>query len=219
MIRRFLKSNEDSLTSTVFSQLLHLPFECVWGILKEASFGSELPQSPGEPEKIEFWPNWNPEGTDNSFRVEPDLFFRFREFDLIIEAKRWDQGQQSRYQWEKELQAYTNEYVHDEKPVFMIALGGLHGFLTEQVRLSDLGRPACSVVMMQWHRVLQAVIRLRKGLEKVPFPSSAIRAQIRTLEHVVDTFSHHGFSTGSWYEDLPFYRHRLNHQCFCPRFQ
>lgn len=219
MIRRFLKSNEDSLTSTVFSQFLHLPFECLWGILKEASFGSGLPIFPGEPERIEFWPNWDPEGTDNSNRVEPDLFLRFQGFDLILEAKRWDQWQQSRYQWEKELQAYANEYGHEERPVFLIALGGLHGFDAERMQLSDSKNTQCLVVMMQWHRVLQAALRLQKNLMKVPFPSSAISAQIRTLGHVIDAFSHHGFSTGSWYEDLPFYQHRLNHSSICPRFQ
>ena len=49
----------------------------------------------------EFWPNWDPEGTDNINRVTPDLFMRFANFDLIVEAKRWDSFQQSSDQWKK----------------------------------------------------------------------------------------------------------------------
>lgn len=214
MIRRFLKSNEDSFTSTVFSQLLHLPFECMWAILKEASFEHVLPPEPGEPVRVEFWPHWDPENTINSTMVEPDLFFRFADFDLIVEAKRWDQGQQDRAQWERELQAYVNEYGDERKRVYMLALGGLHQFETERLPVPPDGADECQVVMMQWNRILQATQRLRTSLERVRFPSSSICAQIRTLDHVIDAFAHHGFATGRWYQDLPFYLHPVSNLPF-----
>src|SRR5438552_1575411 len=110
MLGKFVVHCEDSLMAAVFSHLLHLPFTIFWHILRDACYGTGLPAVVGEPKIIALWPKWDPQGTRNSSYVEPDLFLRFEDFDLIIEAKRWDQGMQSRNQWEDQLTAYANEY-------------------------------------------------------------------------------------------------------------
>src|SRR5712671_1413367 len=104
MLEKFIDNPcEDSLTAAVFSHLLHLPSEVFWQILRNACHTTALPQYAGEPRSVEFWPKWNADGTHNSSYVEPDVFIRFASFDLIIEAKREDEYQQHRGQWENEV--------------------------------------------------------------------------------------------------------------------
>ncbi|MFA6290075.1 MAG: hypothetical protein WC661_22035 [Opitutaceae bacterium] len=90
---------EDSLTAAVFTHLLHLPVELFWRILRDACYTCRLPENSGEVLDAAFWPAWDAAGTNNSARVIPDLFLRFTEFDLIIEAKRWDDSMQDKHQW------------------------------------------------------------------------------------------------------------------------
>ncbi len=72
-----------------------------WKILKQAVFTNILPEEPGTRYCYEFWPRWDPRKTGNTSYVEPDVFIRFRDFDIIIEAKRHENNQQYRTQWEK----------------------------------------------------------------------------------------------------------------------
>lgn len=219
MISRYLNSTEDSLTATVLSQLLHLPIETFWAVLRDACIDPVLPVTCGEPDEVAFWPNWSAENTDNSYRVEPDIFMRFAEFDLIIEAKRWDSGGQNSYQWKNEIQAYANDYGEEEKPVYLLALGGLHGFETESCEVPEPHGGHCPVVKSMWIRLLQAVIRQRDALQHLPFPDSTGKAHLRILENVIDAFAHHNFYTGKWYADMPFYQHRLSRQTHMLSFQ
>jgi LPXTG-motif cell wall-anchored protein len=47
----------------------------------------DLPFNSGRLLSFDFWPHWDKTGTDNTNYVEPDLFIKFDEFDVIIEAK------------------------------------------------------------------------------------------------------------------------------------
>lgn len=76
---------------------------------------------------------WNPENTQNLNYVEPDVFIRFSEFDVTIEAKLYEEGLQNSTQWEKEIIAYRNEYGHCKK-LYFIALGGLCDDKIKQVK-------------------------------------------------------------------------------------
>src|SRR6266568_1660228 len=100
MLGKFIYICENSQTAAVFTDLLHLPAEDFWRILCNACYTKLLPQYAGEPRLVEFWPKWNPNKTQNENYVEPDVFIRFSSFDLIIEAKREDERQQCRGQWE-----------------------------------------------------------------------------------------------------------------------
>lgn len=219
MISRYIKSTEDSLTWTVFGALLHLPIETFWAILRDACFDSCLPAYCGEPEEIVFWPSWNPEHTDNVRRVEPDLFLRFKEFDLIIEAKRWDHNMQNRYQWEQEIQAYANVYGEDQKTVFLLAVGGLNKNTPETLPVSNPHNGNCVVCKSQWNRLLQSVMRQKAALEKIPFLDSFYQSQLRILQDLVALFAHYGFSTGRWYDDFPFDSYRIPRITYNLKFQ
>ena len=212
MLGKFINHCEDSLSASVFSHLLHLPAEVFWALLRKACYSNDLPESAGEPLVVEMWPKWNATETGNSKYVEPDVFIRFADFDLIIEAKRWDDGQQDPAQWKRELVAYANEYGEVPMPVRMIALGGIHHEHDEVLRIK---RPIlkdgvlqpdiiCSVHMCRWRGILYQSKRMLKELEKLEYPTSQTAATRRVLEDLIDLFAWHSYSTRPWFADADF---------------
>jgi len=188
---------EDSLTAAVFSHLLHLPSEMFWRILREACYTRNLPNDPGEPKQLNVRPKWNYEGT----WVKPDLFMRFDDFDLIIEAKIKDHMTQSRSQWEQELVAYTNEYGKERRPVRIIALGGIHAEKDEPLSYEGW---ECPVHMCRWFTVLLECGRLKRELEEIKNPSSQTCAYLRILNDLIAFFGEHGYVVLRWYDDFDF---------------
>ena len=74
-------TNEDPKTSIVFENLMLLPDNVFWNILKDSADNEEiLPKDAGlMGDNFYFWPKWNPNSkydTGNSNYVEPDVFFR-----------------------------------------------------------------------------------------------------------------------------------------------
>ncbi len=199
MIKRYLKQCEDSLTGSVFSQLLSLPSEVFWQLLRGSCYQRNLPEVAGEPE-VQFWPRWDATGTNNSRFIEPDLFLRYSEFDLIIEAKRWDYGQQYQGQWQSQITAYQNEYGEEEKPLHYIALGGLNKEESEEVATDK----HVVVTKARWRSLLREIRQYRCDLESHKHTTSQQQAHIRSCEHALELLAWHGFSTGKWYEDFDF---------------
>lgn len=118
-------THEDTITSTIFGTLLHLPDSLLWKMIWKSCYTKSVqPKDPGKLEDYKFWPKWNPEGTENPNYVEPDVFLRFAGADLIIEAKRSDEFGQYPGEWKRELIAYENEHDPIHVPVFLIAIGG-----------------------------------------------------------------------------------------------
>ena len=207
MINRFLKSDEDSLTGSVFSTLLNLPIELFWQLLQQACHSTTLPDHSGELIEVEYWPHWDPTHTTNTSFIEPDLFLRFSGFDLIIEAKRWDDRQQNPQQWQNECQSYFNEYGEEPKPLYFLALGGIHQEQDDQVSITHPLPTTIPVIKARWGRLLAVIQQLKNDLEAVRTQSSQTQAQIRTCQHAVDLFAWHGYFTGRWANDLPFHKH------------
>lgn len=118
----FLNNNEDNLTFNVFTRLLYLKEDFFIEILKNA-FGIKYKLK--SLNSVTFWPSWNALNTNNNKRVIPDLFIRCEHYDIIIEAKRYDLGQQYDGQWENQINAYQNEYKKDNKKLIYIPLGGM----------------------------------------------------------------------------------------------
>lgn len=216
MLGKYINHCEDSLTASVFSHLLHLPTEIWWGILRAAAYTDQLPVHPGEPEKIDFWPKWDSERTTNSRYVEPDLFFRFKSLDLIIEAKRWDKEMQNSVQWRNQVTAYANEYRGDgeKRELRMIALGGLWSSIDAQVTVREITVPegeeqdpeiisiSCPVHKCLWRSLLDECLRLRRDILLSRYSSSETLAHQRILSDVIDLFAWHGYQTGVWYRDV-----------------
>lgn len=218
MLGKFIdRHREDSLTAAVFTHLLHLPVELFWQILREACYSDNFPAAVGEPISVDYWPKWDPTGTGNTTYIEPDVFIRFADFDLIVEAKRWDDRMQDRGQWERELIAYVNEYGEERREVRLLAVGGIHDESDATIEHQRAGKVKpglatgnrssrkliCPVHKCRWKRILNECRRLNRQ------PSQS-RAVVRILTDVIDLFAWHGYSTGRWFADFDFSRHRLS---------
>ncbi|MDC7218748.1 MAG: hypothetical protein PQJ59_02345 [Spirochaetales bacterium] len=184
---------EDTLTSSVFGNLLYLPSELLLGILDDCSYSSKLTKSCGPLEEYSFWPNWQ---SDDQQSVQPDLFLRFSHCDLIIEAKRLDHNQQSRKQWENEVRSYYKEYGEENKKVVLLAIGGLTNTGKEQI-LNDV-----DVVKISWNRLLASVSLLKKCIEKMEVKSSSLISQVNILSDIISYFEYHGYFEMTWFEDF-----------------
>lgn len=158
-------TNEDPKTSVVFENLMLLPDNVFWEILKSAASNKGvLPEDAGLlADDYEFWPKWDPNSkydTGNCSYVEPDVFFRFGNIDVIVEAKYSDSGGQYREEWEREFKAYLNEFENDKKDVVLLAVGGNSSFQREPVMKVD--RHTCPIVKYSWVSLLNAVLAFEK---------------------------------------------------------
>ena len=113
---------EDVKTYSIIGNLLYLPTSIFWYILRNASDVNnanvrKLPVLPDDEDFIdfEFWPYWTLQD-----KVEPDVFIRFTNFDLIIELKVHDYNQQTSWQWKREFAAYYMRYPKDSRAIFFV---------------------------------------------------------------------------------------------------
>lgn len=189
---------EDSLTASVFGLLQYLPSDIFWSILKRSLLHDKLPYAVGELQHIGFWEKWNPTETRNSKYVEPDVLLRYQEFDIILEAKRYDSSQQSHHQMEDQIRAYQNVYGLESKSLIFIQVGGLHSFVDEvDYRSAHNLVPICKT---DWSRLLSEVYRESEQLKNSGLKS--VSAQIRILDNVMDSFNMHQFYKMDWLENL-----------------
>lgn len=157
---------EDSLTSSVFERLALLSDENLWWVLrnacdKQALAANPLPVDVGKLEKVEFWPSWKPDSKlkRNNLRVEPDVFLRFKDLDIIVEAKRSDFEQsQNEEQWQNELGAWCQKFQTD-RPVVLLAIGGNSSVGTCEVELKHL-KQQFRVEKLNWGMLCDAVFEL-----------------------------------------------------------
>jgi hypothetical protein len=196
------KASEDSLTSTVFGTLLYLPTDLFWHTLKNACYGDHLADIDENIISIEFWPHWSGKDTTNVNYVEPDVFIRTKEVDVIIEAKRYDDGQQLKGQWENELNSYLTEYGSENRKVILIALGGLHSSLMEPITSKSGAK--CDVVKCHWLGILHQIKFLRK--ERTRQASIGHDSVVSVCNDLVSAFAIHGYFTGDWFETGGFER-------------
>jgi hypothetical protein len=124
--RSSLVLNEDQLSSLVFDLLKYLPTEIFYKILKESLYQDKLPKISGNILNFSFWEKWNPDNTTNIKFVEPDIFVRFDNFDIILEAKRYNENQQYKDQLVNQIQSYFNEFSVDNKELIYVQVGGLY---------------------------------------------------------------------------------------------
>lgn len=192
-----LSSGEDSFTSTVFDLLKYLPSQVFWDIFRKSMYYQKLPKVSGEILEFTYWPKWDPENTGNSNYVEPDIFIRFEEFDLIIEAKVRDKDQQCKYQAMREIQAYYNEYRADERDFYFVQVGGLQNLNEETVRVIDQN---IMIFKTDWTRILGRVVFEKEKLANISF--SQINSYKRILDDLIKGFELHGHYKKLWLDSL-----------------
>ncbi|WP_040281030.1 hypothetical protein [Psychroserpens damuponensis] len=195
---------EDSLTASVFDLLKYLPTDLFWHILKQALHQDQLPSYCGEVLEMQYWAKWQAKGkydANNSKYVEPDLFMRFKDFDLIIEAKRNDSNQQSDGQLKKEIKAYLNEYEDKENTVYLLQVGGLIDTCVKE----EFNIAGIKVLQSKtnWTSLLKSVDGIYKSYLEQNIPSQ--KPTLFLLEDIINAFAMHGFHQKLWLQDCEIY--------------
>lgn len=181
-------TNEDPKTSLVFENLMLLPDDVFWEILKTAASNvGVLPENAGfMVDDFSFWPKWESNSkydTGNVNYVEPDVFFRFENVDVIVEAKYSDYSGQYREEWEREFKAYLNNYGDDNKKVVLLSVGGNRTFEREPEIKVD--KYKCPIIKYSWVSLLRAVLDYEdKELSCIKDEKqSSIKRIIRNIEN------------------------------------
>ena len=184
---------EDPKTSSVFENLMLLPDNVFWHILKSSCFYNErMLTNSGRLLSYGFWAHWahrDNTGTGNNTYVEPDLFIRFEEFDVIIEAKYGDYGGQYIKQWPQELTAYDNEYGKEKKPVIFIAVGGNMSMDIEEIKVRSRKH---LIFKCNWLSLLIATNKYRSELKRISVPDMNTSATLRLLDNIILAFNING---------------------------
>jgi hypothetical protein len=153
---------EDVLTSSFFDCLFLLPDAMIWDIIRNSCYDKEiLPETAGNllRDETDFWPSWNPKGTNNTLRVELDLFLRFDEIDIIIEAKQ-EWNSQGIEQWKNEYISYDNEYGTENKKAILIAIDGIEDTQKETREIKINGKKKeLTVIKTKWQSLYETVIK------------------------------------------------------------
>lgn len=189
---------EDTLTASVFDLLKYLPVDIFWSILKKSVYYDKLPLESGELQDIEFWARWCAKDTNNTNFVEPDVFLRFNNFDVIIEAKRYDQNQQSKNQRYKEITSYLNEYEKDKKDLYFLQVGGLNN-LNDSADI-EIKSTRTIVCKTDWTRILSQIIIEKRTIESISY--SHLNSYKRIFNDLIRSMEVHGFFQKSWLQDL-----------------
>ncbi len=195
---------EDSLTASVFDLLKYLPTDLFWYILKQALHQDHLPSYCGEVLELQYWAKWNAQGkykTRNKLYVEPDLFIRFNNFDLIIEAKRYDENQQDSEQLEDEIKGYLNEYEDDKKAMYLLQVGGLIDTCKESY--IEVAHLKVLQSKTNWTNLLKSIVTIYNSYLKQNTPSQ--KPTLFLFEDLINAFAMHGFHQKVWLKECPIY--------------
>lgn len=194
---------EDSCTAGVFDILKYLPADLFWQILKRSLLLDTLPSVAGNIEHIEFWPKWSVKDIEeitNANYIEPDVFINFTDFDVIIEAKRYDEKQQNSKQHRDQLVAYFNEFSDNEtKEVYYILLGGLH--LEDLRKEIIVKRRTVKLSKIKWSSLLTTIASLKKTIERQDLVHQ--KPILLLLEDVINVLAIHGYHTKKWLSKMP----------------
>lgn len=195
-----LHTCEDSLTSSVFDLMKFLPVDLLIRILKNSLFHNKLPDDLGDLIQISFWDKWDATNTTNLNYVEPDVFMRFDNVDIILEAKRYDYNQQYPDQMYNELIAYCNEFFSDEKNIIFIQLGGICSNEDENdVVLDKFEYKIVKICKTNWSRLLDTIVYFKNEIENSNDNEKHI---IRLLDDIINAFELHQFYKLKWFSEM-----------------
>ena len=198
-IRDYFKIKEDTLTSSVIGNLLLLPSNFFLEILSKAAYEKFDYTHYGNLQFHDFWPHWDSQNTSNSNFVEPDVFLSFDNVDIIIEAKRYDDYQQYRKQWENEIISYYNEYGKENKNLVFFAIGGINSIKTENLIIEN---KEIKIYKIRWKRILYEVDNVTNAIYKIKPYSENANTLIRILQVIKQSFELHGFLSIKWFKEM-----------------
>ena len=193
---------EDPKTSSVFENLMLLPDNVFWHIIRHSCFyNQKIEKNCGLLLSYQFWPKWSAKGNDikNTYIVEPDLFIRFEHFDVIIEAKFSDNNGQNIEQWKQELTAYHNEFEKEKRTVIFIAVGGNQTIDTETIKVRNTNH---IIYKCNWLSLLIEINKYKAQLQRIAIPDMNISATLRLLDNIILAFNINGVYNLDWFNSM-----------------
>lgn len=194
-----INTSEDFLTSNFFERLFYLPQEVIWKILAGSFVDPTSAFEYSEILTYEFWPPWKIEN-----KVEPDLFIRCKNIDIIVEVKAWDgNNSQCSTQWERQLIAYNMVYGTECKNVLILAIGGNKRLDTNNETIEVNGRKA-TVFKIKWTSLLTSLVRTKSFFESQDV--GCFNAANNILSDMIAYLNYHGYSAGELFDkfDAPY---------------
>lgn len=186
-----LEGAEDILTATVFERLAYLPDIIFSEFIKKLLPSVEQIVSL---EEIQFWPSWELGG----HRIEPDVVLFCGEINILVEAKRDDNGlQQYASQLAKELKAGCEGNKLNDNPI-LLTIGGLVDY-SQEIELAfcnniniELGRTKIKyeLACRSWNDVFLALKAAIKSVDE-----SSLFGCERLLNDIADVYEWHGLRT------------------------
>ena len=184
--------SEESKTSSVFGLLQYLPAQTMWDLLRQSCGKNPPPiKDSGDNVMIHFWPRWN----TRTYR-EPDVFFEFERFNVIVEAKKDDYFGQDKEQWKNEIDAYRSMYPKDDKELIFIAFGGNQSLISQKLIKKS------HVCLASWQNLLNAIDKINKECSN--------NEQKRILSDIIRAFNKHNFFCIEWLETLGIDKKNIN---------
>jgi hypothetical protein len=193
-INKKLEVPENRVTFSIFDNLLHLPDDMIWRIIRDSCYNNSiLPKIAGTLLDYDFWPHWDKENTGNKNYVEPDMFLRFENVRIIIEAK-LEYNKQGIGQWEKEILSYYNEY---NDPVILLAIDGIDNEDNEEIPLKD--KSVC-VIKSRWKKLFTVIERCINEISNIKYTNN--KHIFRTLSLINDYLLFFGYYEKIWFNEI-----------------
>ncbi|MEY8198609.1 MAG: hypothetical protein RPS47_05160 [Colwellia sp.] len=120
--KQLYQKREDLLTASFFSRFSYLSPVNQHRILKHC-FSDQGDFT--EFEGIDYWPKYDLPEHENRKFVEPDLLIKFKGFDLLVEVKPPQGGDQYIDQWQLEIEGYLAQEIKT-KPLKFLAIGRIN---------------------------------------------------------------------------------------------
>lgn len=165
---RLFKRHEDLLTATFFERFSYLSDAVQLSLLSHwfAEHSGTLQHQFLGFKTIDYWVRFELGEQGNYKQVEPDLIMRFNDFNIMVEVKPPDGGDQSDEQWANEIASFIQDPNNDSKPLYFLAIGGSNPKLAKAWSSQLLQRFApqlTAIAALNWQPVAKQLLDLANG--------------------------------------------------------
>lgn len=176
--KQLYKKREDLLTAAFFSRFTYLSGLMQHRLLKKWLGSGDFTVF----EIADFWPSYDlPDNEGRNF-VEPDLLLRFEDFDVLIEVKPPQGGDQYLTQWLNEIEGYFAQ--DDTKPLYFLAIGRV-GKVLESLDVKELRKTYSQFVdikSIEWKPIAQELYQLQRSQKLDAQDSRIVDDMLQALE-------------------------------------
>lgn len=176
--RQLYKKREDLLTSAFFSRFSYLSGLLQHRLLKKWLGGGDFTVF----KRADFWPSYDLPDNDVREFVEPDLLLRFEDFDVLVEVKPPQGGDQYLTQWLNEIEGYFAQ--DDTKPLYFLAIGRVGNVLEslDIKALRTISSQFVDIKSIEWKPIAQELYQLQRSQKLDAQDSRVVDDMLQALE-------------------------------------